>query len=186
MGTAQFQYTEKSARLIEMTERLSATDVTDVVNIGAKRTPLYRQYNANFSGAAVTVASYVANVDRLLVFREGKLLSRLPGAPAELRYTETSTTQITLAQAAVAEDIATDFLSSVVWRQDQTALTGTQVNFLSTFSDPEKLLLFRNGMLMNAQGLGSADLQYTILDTDSVTLATSAISSDLFIAVYLP
>lgn len=143
------------------------------------------------SGTVITVPTYVIGNKSLRVFRNGVLLTNLLTAPTDLRYLETSTTTITLAMAATVTDVFKIYRSgsTPAWREALTGVTGTTVTIPNsrTFTpgDP-KMLVFRNGLLMNnSTTIGSATERYQESGNNAVALTTAAVSTDVFEWIYI-
>jgi hypothetical protein len=143
------------------------------------------------TGTVLTIPTYVIGNGALRVFRNGVLLSTLGTAPTDLRYTETSTTTITLALAASVTDVFKIYKAGDVpqFRERNVGFTGTSITIpnAGTFTpgDP-KLLVFRNGLLMyNSTVIGEAVERYQENGTTGITLEVAAVNTDLFEFIYV-
>ncbi len=143
------------------------------------------------SGTVLTIPTYVVGNKALRVFRNGVLLTTLSTAPTDMKYTETSTTSITLALAATVTDVFKIYRSGSVptWRERLTSTTGTAItipNSQSFTPGNPKLLVFRNGMLMNnSTTVGAASERYQESGTTGITLEVAAVTTDVFEFIYI-
>lgn len=105
LGGAADKYTETSPTTITLSLASSASDVWTFYVMG--NAPTFRQDVSGLSGTVLTLpAPIMVGNERLLVFKNGVLmLNSATMATAAERYQETSPTQITLGQAAVATDV---------------------------------------------------------------------------------
>lgn len=107
LGAAADQYTETSTTSITLALASNVSDVWTFYVMGVA--PTFRQDVDGLTGTVLTLpAPITVGNERLLVFKNGVLmLNSLTMATANERYQETSTTQITLAAAAIATDVFT-------------------------------------------------------------------------------
>jgi hypothetical protein len=141
------------------------------------------------TGGVLTVPSYTLGANELRVFRNGILLNDQGLGSILDRYSETSTTSITLASPASSTEVFTVFVGPTPSsRQDIGSLTpGTIVlNLANSYSiGSGELLLYRNGALMyNSTTLGiSATSRYQETTANSVTLENGTASGEYFTAI---
>ena len=146
--------------------------------------PFFLNYVTGITGPTVPVGdSYNVGTDKLSVYRNGIYLVKSPslGMPVD-RYVEGSLNSIAVGLAAAPSDIFTfeNLASLPTARQFATGLTGTVLSVPTYVMGSKRLRIFRNGVLMNSSGLGSAVEQYTETSTTSITLATASLASDLW------
>lgn len=177
------RYQEATNNQIVLEATPTASEVLSFVN----RDSAVTGFNiiTGVTGTVITVPSYILASDTLKVFRNGILMNNQGAGALVDQYTETSTTSITLAQAAVATDV---FLVEVVpvpsFREILSGVTGTSLtipggNSYSTGTG--ELLVYRNGILMlNSVTLGTATDRYQETSSTVVTLADPAVVSDVF------
>jgi len=127
---------------------------------------------------------YTVNSDRLFVWMNGILLvkSVSVGGPND-RYEESSPSFITLGASASVGDVVS-FLNqtqSPANRFVQTGVTGTTLTIPAYVMGSERLRVWRNGVLMNHQAIGSPVLQYTETSTTSIDLAEPATAGEIFV-----
>lgn len=103
-GTSSDQYTEGSSTTITLNEAAVVDDVFTIEFIN----PI--QWRQDITGVTTSVINlsnpYTIGTDRLLVFRNGKLIYRsLSLGTIDERYSHTTTTSITLEQAATGDEV---------------------------------------------------------------------------------
>ena len=145
--------------------------------------PSYLTYINGISSTVLDVPSYLMGTNRLKVYRNGLLMNSSSLGSSVDQYTETSTTSITLALASSVSDVFTIHYLGIApdFRQDLTGLTGSSITVNTYTMGNKKLLVYRNGVLMvNSLTLGDSVDRYQETTSTSITLSTSAISSDVF------
>lgn len=189
IGPAINRYQESNNNALSVTQASNPSEVFVMVN---HETP-----NPNvvlitgITGTVVTVPTYVIGNFALRVFRNGVLLTTNGAAPTSLSYTESSTTTVTLAQAAVFTDVFKIYRSGnpPTWRKSLTGVTGTTITIPGgvTFTPGSpKLLVFKNGLLMNdSLVIGPTSQQYQQSGNNAITIVVAAITSDLFEWIYV-
>lgn len=188
IGSAVSRYVELTDTQINLGSAASAPEVFTFVNHTA--IPVVTNMTG-MTGTVLTVSSYIVGSGRLRVYRNGILMTTELTAPAADRYFESSATSITLAFAAVVGDVF------VIWndgnaptfRETLTGVTGTLLTIPNsetyTMGD-QKLLVFRNGLLMLNSGiLGNPSDRYSETSTTQITLATAAVVGDVFTFLYV-
>ena len=140
---------------------------------------------SNVAGRGVpTPDIYTVNSDRLSVWLNGLLLvkSNTIGDPID-RYEESSPSFVTIGTPITANDVVT-FLNqsqSPSSRFVQTGITGTSITVPAYTLGTDRLRVWRNGVLMNNQALGSTIFQYTESSTTTIDLAEAATADEIFI-----
>lgn len=145
--------------------------------------PYFVNYYQGLSGALIaTGGPFNAATDKLSAYRNGLYLvdSGSIGAPID-QYLESGTTQVIFGTTLSPVDwVAFINMDETVTRSQVTGLVGTVLTTPTYTLGGNNLRVFRNGMLLNASGLGSSTDQYTETSTTSITLGTAAISGDVF------
>lgn len=146
--------------------------------------PFFLNYVDGITGGTVpTGNTYNMGTDKLSVYRNGIYLVKSPslGMPVD-RYVEGSLNAVAVGLAAAPSDVFTfeNLASLPTARQFATGLTGTVLSVPTYVMGSKRLRIFRNGVLMNASGLGTAVEQYTETSTTSITLAQASLASDLW------
>lgn len=179
------RFDEASSAFLTVDATLENYEVMTAVNLS--KSPTYRFYDEGVSGVSLTVPSYTTGNDRLLVFRNGLLMTSSGLGDAIERYTESSSTSVTLDVSATEDELFSfEYLDSISWREDQVVVSGTTINFANPYViGDDRLLLFRDGVLMYKSGsLGDPEERYSESTTTTVTLVQSA-SGEVFSAIYL-
>jgi len=192
VGSDVSQYEETNQFQITLGNPTSTFEVnpesSDVFSFLHKDAPVYRVLQDGLTGTLLTVPTYVMASSRLLVWRNGVLMNSQGLGDAVDQYVETSTTSITLAEAATSDEVFVfEYVQAIQWRQDIDNVVGAVVNFLNPYTiGTDKLLVFRNGRLMyRSLSLGEADERYTHTTTTSVSLSEDATADEVFSVVYL-
>ena len=188
IGTVDERYTEINNNSLLLAEAAEATDVFTLLNHAAPNPSVSVQ--TGVTSTTLSVPTYIMGSNRLQVYRNGLLMTQNSNATADQRYTEATTTSITLFIAAVASDIFVAFVQGIAlnWYQSITSITGTSIPFLSTYTYGDaRLQVYRNGILMfNSVTLGGIGDQYQqILAGTGIVLQDAAISADVFDVYYL-
>lgn len=110
LGASVDQYTETSTTSITLALLASPTDIFTLESLSSA--PAFRHTVSSLSGLLLTVpTNYTIGSGKLLVFKNGVLMANsLVAGFSSDRYTETSTSSITLEVAAIASDVF-DFIN---------------------------------------------------------------------------
>lgn len=146
--------------------------------------PYFVNYLNGETAALISIGNNInIGSGRLAVFKNGqRLANSLSVGVASDRYQETTVGQITLGAAAVASDVLsfvnrfTTTSSSII-----TGITGSVLTVPSYTMGDKSLVVYRNGILMNASGLGNSNDQYNETTSTTITLGLAALPSDFFI-----
>lgn len=146
--------------------------------------PYFINYVTSQSGTTIpTVSLFNTGTDKLSVYENGVLLFNSPslGTPAD-RYQEAGTTAVVLGSNAQLTDVFTILNEDTLpnFRQFSDGLTGTTLTVPAYTMGDDTLRVYRNGVLMNAAGLGAAIDQYTEASSTSITLATASVMTDVW------
>ena len=181
------KFAERSRKAVTVFEGLSGSgipdgfDVFSAVNQDVE--PDWCIVVTNQTGTTLTVPSYTVGDDGLRVFRNGVLMNSTGlGNPID-KYTETSSTLITLNQVATSgEHFLISYGPVPSNRTDIDGLTGTFISSVPTYNmGTDELLVYRNGILMfNSTSLGIPVDRYQETSATSITLASAALASDVF------
>jgi hypothetical protein len=103
------------------------------------------------------------------------------------RYTELSDTQIQLIVNSLSSEIFTFVNDDIVptFKQIITGVTGPTLTIPSYSVGSNRLMVFRNGLLMNSAGLGSTLDTYTETSPTQITLDSPALASEVFLVLQL-
>lgn len=176
------RYTETNNSSLAVAEAANPDEVFVMVNQISPAPAITLM--TGLTGTVLTVPTYVIGNGSMRVFRNGILLTTQSGAPVDLKYTETSTTSITLSMAALSSDVFKIYIGNVPsFRTSLTGSTATVVTIpggnLYTLGN-KHLLVFRNGLLMlNSISLGTAAERYQETSTSQITLETALVSTDV-------
>jgi hypothetical protein len=188
VGSAIDQYQEATANSITLSQAANTSEVFQFVNWTTPNPSIV--YMTGQIGTTLTIPTYTIGNGTLQIYRNGVLLSTNGSAPADLKYTESTTTSVTLALAAQTSDVFEIYIAGTVpaWRIATTGITGTTVTiptYTYTLGD-NHLLVFRNGVLMvNSTVIGDITSQYQQASTNTITLQVAAVSTDLFEFIYV-
>jgi hypothetical protein len=157
--------------------------VDDVFSFVSKpNSPDYKVIITGKTGTVISVPAYTLATNELQVFRNGVLMNDQGLGSADVQYSETSTTSITLGLAAVSDDIfviikGADYSS----REDRDGETGTFISGVPTYTPGSgDLLVYKNGVLMfDSTTLGSSSDRYQETSSTSITLEEAAIATDV-------
>lgn len=182
LGDLIDRYQEANTNSITVSQVANPDEVFAMVNHAAPSPAV--TLITGVSGTVLTIPTYVIGNGALRIFRNGVLLSANAGAPTDLKYSETSTSTITLALAASTSDVFKVFKAGTPpqFREVVTGITGLTVSLINTYTlGDKKLLVFRNGLLMSdSTSIGTAETRYQEASTSSITLEVAAVTSDLF------
>ena len=189
-GTAH-DYTKLDSTRIRLNNRTARADDRFYLrmersNLSSAPTSYYYVSNDGYLGRGIpTPNPYTVSSERLTVFLNGVLLiaSTSVGDPVD-RYEESSPTFIALGESILNENSVVSFLNqtqSPNYRFVQTGVTGTTLTIPAYTIGNKQLKVWRNGILMNNQSLGSSDFQYTESSTTTIELASAALSEDIFV-----
>ena len=159
-------------RTIVTVDQLRGASGSDVGTIGG---PLFYDRQDIVATASQTVFPYVhASTDQLMVWVNGTFQAQAAYAA------DSGAGTVTLATPANLNDVVTilkvrDSLVESFTRVDHTAATG-QVVFPFSFSSEQRLLVYRNGILLREGGSNDYTLQP---DSDTVTLMSTPTAGDI-------
>lgn len=147
--------------------------------------PYFVEYASGLTGMVLsTINNYNMSSDKLDVWRNGQhmLLSLTYGLTAE-RYSETTNGTITLGESAITSDVFAYVNEDVTptFRNIITGITGTSLTVPNYNMGTNRLRVYRNGILLNSNSLGTSDMYYTEASSTSITLGLAAVSSDIFV-----
>lgn len=189
VGSATTRYQELTDTSINLGSVASAPEVFTFVNHVDPGPSVVNI--TNVTGSILTVPTYVIGSKRLRIFRNGLFMTTNVSASAADRYTETSTTTVALATAAVLSDVFVIWIDgqAPTWREELTGFTGSVLTIPNAHSytiGNKRLLVFRNGiLLLNSISLASPVDRYQESSTTQVTLEVSATPSDFFTFLYV-
>lgn len=186
IGAPVDRYLESSATSIAPGLIAAPSDIFTFENLASP--PSARQHVTGVTGTVLTVPSYVMGSKRLRVFRNGLLMNVSALGGAIDQYSETSSTSITLAVAAVLSDVFTFYVagSAPDFREDLDGFSAALIPISGVYTIGDKrLLVFKNGVLLfNSLSLGTASDRYQETGTSEVTLGAAAVPTDWFSFIY--
>jgi hypothetical protein len=170
---------------------INITQVGDDLVISQSGSQDYNYFNNLITGQTSilipTGADYNAGSNRLESYRNGILMVKSATiSSAANRYIEKNDSNIEVGAAAISADVFS-FVQNhdkPNYRIEMTGVSGTVLTLPSYVVGNDSLRVFRNGVLMNAAGLGSAVTQYTETSNTSITLGIAAVASDVFVLIY--
>jgi len=181
IGSLETRYEEPNNNSVSLDVNASSTEVFAFVNRADPAPSVTEQTGISID--TLTVPTYVMGSGRLIIYKNGALLTTEPTAPIQQRMSETNTTTVTLDVAAVFDDVFVIYNSGAAptFRETYVNNTGTVITIPNsktyTVGD-EKLLVYRNGVLMhNDPALGLPMYRYQETNTSQITLVT-ALGSD--------
>lgn len=191
VGDAIDRYQESTPNSVALAQAADPSEIFAFVNHETPNPGI--SLITGFAGTVLTVPTYTMGNGELRIFRNGILLSTNASAPTDLKYTETSTTSITLALAAGVTDVFKVFRAGTppTWRKSLTGTTGTHLVIPGavTFTPGSpKLLVFRNGLLIaDSLVLGNPVDRYQQSSNNAIDLegTVPAVMSDLFEFIYV-
>lgn len=189
VGDVIDRYQETVANAITVSQAGNPDEVFAMINHEAPNPTV--TLLTGLTGTVITVPTYTIGNGAMRVFRNGVLLSTNGSAPTDLKYTETSTTSITLALAASVTDVFKVFKAGTppTWRVSTIGVTGSTITVPggNTFTPgSQKLLVFRNGLLIyDSTVLGTATDRYQQNSNNKVDLADPAVVTDLIEFLYV-
>jgi hypothetical protein len=136
-----------------------------------------------------TGGNYNLGTDKLDVYRNGILMlkSTSLGLPVD-RYQEATNNQVLFTLAPVAAEILT-FVNqdtTPTYKNLFSGLTGTLLTVPAYTLGDDSLRVWRNGVLMNSAAAGAAVDQYTEASPTTITLAQTAVATDVFVVASGP
>lgn len=191
MGIASQRYLESSPTTLTLFENAETDDVFSFVNV--LNPPTFTQNITGQTGTVITINNYALGSGRLRVWRNGALMNTAGVGSIASRYTETSTTSITLQQAATASEVFVVEYAALAFNfiEYVTNVAGTTVNLVSnTYTlGTDKLLVYRNGVKINNSSdltLGNLESRYQESTNSSITLeAPGSVLSDVWTFIEL-
>lgn len=147
--------------------------------------PYFVNYFDGLTGTSIaTGGSYNVNTEKLSAYRNGLFMveSNSGSFPATDRYLEASPISVLMAFGLTPVDWVAFVNESTApaSRVQNIGLTGTVLTTPTYAMGTQRLRVYRNGMLMNASGLGATFEQYTETSSTSITLNLAASPSDVF------
>lgn len=139
------------------------------------------------TGGITAFVGHVYNMgnDSLQAFRNGVQMDTLGLYPIT-SYIENSNKFIKLGLAASFPEVLSYIgLPTPTYRQFNSSLTGTVLSVPTYTMGDERLLVLRNGLLMNTASMGGALDQYSETSTTSITLTSAAVANEIFEYLYL-
>ena len=193
IGSLVDRYAEQDRKSILTGVTSVASDVYAFVN--QNLTPGFKRVNSGVTGTVLTIPTYTIGSKKLIVWRNGLAMTTSIFGLAAERYTESSPTTVTLADAAVLTDWFAFENRSVAptWREEKTGASGATLLLVANYTKGDyKLLVWRNGLLLvNSATIGTAEARYiedpTVangVSTNRIDLGISADPSDVFIIIY--
>jgi len=189
-GTLLEHYRKISATSIEMAFPLLAGEkvtgrMEDAAVVVLGPQPYFVNYFTGLTGAGIGTGNpYNTGTDRLSVYRNGAYMvesASLVFAAVE-RYQEASSSSVLFGFGLIPADwvafVNDDADPSA--RSQVTGLAGTVLTVPAYTVGNDTLRVYRNGLLMNAAGLGSAADQYAETSSTQITLATASIGIDVW------
>lgn len=189
VGDPGERYQELNQNTISLTSIATTSDVFTFINHTAPN-PTFMLITG-IAGTTLTVPTYTIGNGILRIFRNGLLMTTGVSAPADLGYTETATTTVTLALAASVSDVFKIYIAGAAptWRKTLTGTTSTTPTIpggVSFVSGSLKLLTFRNGILLyNSTSLGNPIDRYQQLGTTQIQLDVAPVTADFFEFLYI-
>lgn len=181
------RYLETGATEVTLGQTAVLSDILAFVHL--EDAPDFKDNITGETGTQIVVSTYAVGSDRLLVYRNGKLLNAAGLGDLVDKYNEFNTTTIELAVVASSNDVfLVEHLGSTpTFREDISGLSGTIIDVGNTYTvGDKKLLVFRNGLLLhNSTTIGQAVDRYTEYSNHEVELGVAAITSDVFTFIYL-
>lgn len=169
---------------------ISVNEVGDEIVISASGSSYdyFVSYVTGQSGTSIpTSNNYNVGTNKLAVFKNGVAMI-LHGSYGEVsdRYSESGISSVSLAETAVSDDVFS-FIhrNSIGYREILTGQTGSVLTVPSYSVGSKKLLVYKNGVLLNSIGIGEAVDQYTETTPTSITLGIAAESDDVFLIEHL-
>lgn len=186
-GEAVNQYDESSPNFIALRESIAPGEVVSFLH--QANSPAFRFAQTGITGAVITIPTYVVGDGRLKVWRNGVLMNNQGIGDATEQYSETSTTSITLADPAVADDwfVFENAYAPHAFRENITGVTGFVLTLSNSYTPgDDRLMVFRNGILMfKSVTLGDPVDRYSETSSTEITLEEVATSSEWFSVIYL-
>jgi len=169
----------------------------DDIQISIARTTTYFRDDVDNqpSQTILTSQDYVMFSNTLDVYRNGVYLMNSTFSSDNVgRYQETTRNSVQIdpgldfSLAPVADDVFTllNRDEEPDWRIIIAGKTGTVIDVPSYTVGNDTLQVFRNGVLLNAAGLGAAATQYTESSSTTITLGTSLVTDDVLVVIKLP
>lgn len=187
LGSSDVRYEETSPTFITFEDLLVSDDVVSYLNTAL--TPKFRYYQQGVTGTVLTIPSYIVGNDGLKVWRNGVLMNTSSMGSTFDQYSETSTTQVTLAEPAVATDlfIFEDANTAPQFREDITGISGTVITLSNSYTvGDDRLLVFRNGKLLyKSTTIGDPIDRYLESGTSEITLEIAVDVTDWISVIYL-
>jgi hypothetical protein len=147
--------------------------------------PFWRLAQDSISGTAVSFLPNVYNLgtDKLSVWRNGVHIINSASIGSNVdRYLESGSSSISLGLSVVATDVieAINYSDTPNWRTLISTFTGSILSVPSYVMGADRIAIYRNGILMNDQGLGSSTDQYTEASISTLNLVSASTIVDVF------
>jgi len=182
LGLPVDRYLELTTSTIELGQIAVASDLFSFINEDVD--PAFKVIRTGISGVTLAVPEYDMGTGKLRVYRNGILMSTSGSGGLITKYTEATSTTITLEVAATPSDIfiIQEMGVDPSFREEVTGATGFTINLINSYTmGDEKLLVYRNGvLLLNSLTLGDQIDRYQELSTTSVQLEVTAVATDVF------
>jgi hypothetical protein len=172
MGIPVDRYTEASANTVNLGAACPTSETLYFVNLPAP--PDYRDFIDGQVGTTITIPTY-SGLSRLMVFRNGLLMNKSGLGDSEDSYTEFTPTSIELTSAAISSEVFTfiHLASAPLNRAETSTVVGATINVGFNYTNGTgKLLVFRNGVLLNSNSLGALVDQYAEVGAPASTQST--------------
>jgi hypothetical protein len=152
--------------------------------------PFWRLAQDGITGTAVSLLPNVYNLGsgKLNVWRNGVHLINSGSVGSNVdRYLEAGSSSISLGLSAVSTDVIESINYSDIpnWRTIISTFTGSVLSVPAYIQGVDRIAIYRNGILMNDQGLGSATDQYTEASISTINLASASTVVDVFDIAFL-
>lgn len=186
VGDAVDRYTEPNNNTILLADSANSPDVFSFINYAdpAPSTTLI----TGLAGTVLTVPTYTLGNGELEVYRNGLLLSTDASAPTDLKYTETSTTSITLDLAYSIDDVFQVYRAGTPPQNRASYIgnTGALLNIITFTNGDARLTVYRNGVLMvDSTIIGDIASRYQQVGTTQLSFSDPLVVADLIEVIYI-
>jgi len=148
----------------------------------------FRNYVTLKEGVVVPVGSFFdVATGKLQTYRNGIFMVDSPTTGDQVeRYSEKTRNSIELGIPSVIDDLWTFYHTNTApsSRVAVTGVAGTVLTVPTYSTGTKRLRVFRNGLLMNPEGLGDSITRYVETSSTSITLAVTAQLGETFIFDY--
>jgi len=177
----RYMENSRSTVQLDMLAPPAPEDVFTVINQNDE--PTYKILLTNKLGIILNVPSYTVGDSSMRIFRNGALMNDAGFGSTDTQYTETSSTVVTLADAATTTDIFTIISGPIpTFREHLIGEIGTVISPITGYTiGTGELLVYKNGILMiNTLSLGASIDRYQESSTTTITLEDVAVATDVF------